>query len=969
MGSRSPVIVGRGNELRSIQQALNSARSDRGTAMFVVGEPGVGKSRLAMATADLAVAAGMRVLRGRGSPIGPIVPFRSLTEALMSLLRSGDPVDVSELGPYTPVLAKLIPDLGQPPMDKDGGSLIVLAEGVLRLTGLAGRERGCLLILDDLQDSDAETLAVVDYLTSNLDRQPTMILGAIRAEPCPALDLARSAAQRGCGVLLELRRLNVHDVRRLAAACLEDQAAAIPDQVVNHLWACSEGIPLLVEELLNGMRESGQLTRHAEGWRVAGPLRTKVPVTVARTVAERLDHIGAVTRELLSVAAILGRRFPLAVLQAASGLSHHQLLIHLQAGVAPQLVAPDEETPDWYAFQHPLIAESLVILLDPAERGRLAQQAAAAVEACYPSLPGEWCQTSATLHLQAGDPARAGRLFTQAGHRALAQGAASSAIALLDKALELLTSHDDAPERADAFATLLYALVEAGLVERAISLAGKIEQVNGLLTRESRAQLHTKLAWAAAVAGLSEDGMTQVSTARRLLGPNPSDEDTAPIDVVAAHLALDVPGRDQLRIAEGLARRAAEVAEKVPLPVIACQAWQLLGALSRPRDLDEATASLERARQIAVRYDLPIEEIHALIRLGNDDALRDGSLGRLEQARLEASRAGAITSRYQAESSIAFQAILRGDFATAKALIDQILAFTPRMQLIETTRYTILLRAILGAHRGRRHDMEDALAELHRWGDHAQHTPRIYGLAQAWCSLLEEKRSQALRELSLACTAEENSPTIFQLTGRYGLRLLLRTLDGRADREEYQATTAAPGSKLRWDRQFALLAHAVLCGRSGQATEAAKTVTEAMQVGAIYDTGRHIGLRLVSEAAIADGWGTPVEWLRASEEYFHAHGVPAVASACRALMRRAGATVTQRRKGVWDIPPALRSIGVTVREYEVLQLLAGRLSNREIAARLHLSPRTVEKHVAGLINKTGQPDRIALAEFGSVTSR
>jgi len=82
------------------------------------------------------------------------------------------------------------------------------------------------------------------------------------------------------------------------------------------------------------------------------------------------------------------------------------------------------------------------------------------------------------------------------------------------------------------------------------------------------------------------------------------------------------------------------------------------------------------------------------------------------------------------------------------------------------------------------------------------------------------------------------------------------------------------------------------------------------------------------------------------------------------LMRRAGVTVAQRRAGAEDIPFALRSAGVTVREYEILRLVAQRLSNREIATRLHLSPRTVEKHVASLMAKTGEPDRIELGKLG-----
>ncbi len=123
----------------------------------------------------------------------------------------------------------------------------------------------------------------------------------------------------------------------------------------------------------------------------------------------------------------------------------------------------------------------------------------------------------------------------------------------------------------------------------------------------------------------------------------------------------------------------------------------------------------------------------------------------------------------------------------------------------------------------------------------------------------------------------------------------------------------------------------------------------------------------MAEAAIADGWGTPVEWLRRSEEYFHSGGVTAVAGACRALMRRAGVRVTQRRPGVDNIPSPLRAAGVTVREYEVLRLLARRLGNREIATRLHLSPRTVEKHVASLLTKTGLPNRTALSELAETT--
>ncbi|WP_307803739.1 ATP-binding protein [Micromonospora echinofusca] len=961
---RSSKLIGRDAELRAVQHSLESARSGRGGAVFLVGESGVGKSRLASAVAELAAGGNMRVMRGRSSAIGAVVPLRPLTEALLSLLRSG-PVDPTALGPYGPILGRLVPDWGRPPADQEGASLVILAEAVLRLTGLAGRDRGCLLLLDDLQDADPETLTVLEYLIDNLSLQPTMLLGAIRSESCPALTIARAAAQRGQCKVLEIGRLDRDGLRRMAGACLGTAPERLPVEATDLLWAGSAGNPFLIEELVAGMVDAGLLIGGDRGWRMADEVPAALPATFARSMTQGVAGLADQTRELLSMGALIGQRFPLAVVQAATGLAERELLDQLTAEPAAQLVAVDDQLAEWYAFRHQLTRDALLTLLGPADRADLARAVVRAVETVFPGLPGEWCQVSATLHLEADEPAAAGRLFTEAGRRALAQGAATSAVALLDRAMGLLGGDGAAAARANALETLLYALAEAGLVERALSSVGILDQIGGVEPRR-RAQLHTRLAWAAAVAGRSTDALVQVDRARQLLGPDAAAEDLAPIDVVAAHLVLDTAGQDQLTTAEAMARRAATVAEAVPLPVVACQAWQLLGALTRHRDPDEATEYLERARTVAAQHHLPIWEIHALIRLGNDDALRDADLSRLEQARERASQAGAVTARYQAEASLALHAILHGEFDTAGTLINRVLAATTRLKLLETTQYVLLLRAVLAGHQGRRRDMDGALTEFRRWsGDQALHAPRVHGLARTFCALLEEDRPRALDELSRALTAEEQSPTVFHLSGRHGLHLLLRAMSGGVDLATVDAVQADPASRLRWDRQFALFARAVLLGRCGAAAEATATVAEALRVGAPYATGRHLALRLVSESALDEGWGNPVEWLRGVEEYFHRTDVPAVASACRALLRQAGVRVTQRRSGAGDIPAELRSAGVTVREFEVLRMLIGRLSNREIAGRLHLSPRTVERHVSSLIIKTGLPNRIALSEFAT----
>ena len=964
-GTRASILVGRDEEFRTLERALAAARAGHGQAVFLVGEGGVGKSRLAVEAGGHAFATGMRLLRGRGSTIGPIVPFRPLTEALLSLRRAGELPEAGELGPYLPVLGRLVPDWSREAAGdgtgQGGDMLVVLAEAVIRLTAVIGRGRGCLLVLDDLQDADAETLAVVEYLVDNLGDQPTVLLGTVRDEPCAALEVARAAVQRRACTIVELGRLGHDEVRRIAASCLDGEPGEVPPAVLERLWADSAGNPLLVEELLSGMVASGVLVCTPQGWRVVGELRAEMPRTLARSVVRRADQLGAQGRRLLSMAAVIGPRFPVAVVQAATGLDDRSLLSHLRAGLEAQLVTSDDQAPDWYAFQHPLTAEALLSDLLPAYRADLAHRAADAVEALYPGLPGEWCQLAATLRLDAGDPSRAGRLFAEAGRRAVAQGAANSAVTLLDRARDLLAGEPDAGLVADVVECLVQALTEAGLIGRALTLTGTLGEVGGGIDRRRRAAMHARLAWAANVAGRVEEAATQVAAARALLGPHATTQELAPLDVVDAYLALDLPGSDRLATAATLARRAATVADEVPLPVVGCQAWQLLGVLARPADIDESTACFERARQIAREHHLPVWEIHALIRLGGNDALLTADLTRLEQARDAAVRAGAVTASYDAEVNLAMQAVLRGGYATAGATIDACMAAAERLHLIDTAQYVLLTRAVLAAHQGRRRDMDRALADFRGWGgDRSQHAPLAFGLARAFCALLEDDSERARHELAEAYALESANPTIFYLTGRYGLRLLLGVLAGTADEPDYEAVASTAPARLRWNRHFVTLAHAVLLGRAGHADRATAAVAQAQHVGVPYPMARHLGLRLVAQAAHADGWGTPDSWLYQAEDYFHRGAVPTAAAACRALLRKTGAPVPQRRGGTDGIPTALRSMGVTHREYEVLQLLPDRPTNRIIADLLHISPRTAEKHVANLIVKTGQPDRSTL---------
>ena len=121
---------------------------------------------------------------------------------------------------------------------------------------------------------------------------------------------------------------------------------------------------------------------------------------------------------------------------------------------------------------------------------------------------------------------------------------------------------------------------------------------------------------------------------------------------------------------------------------------------------------------------------------------------------------------------------------------------------------------------------------------------------------------------------------------------------------------------------------------------------------------------LVLEAALADGWGDPVPRLRADLTAFEAAGDKELARTCRELLRRGGVTV-RRGRGESRVPGWAAALGVTSREMDVLELVAGGATNAEVAARLHLSTRTVEHHVARVLAKSGCADRRALARWST----
>ncbi|MET9572117.1 LuxR family transcriptional regulator [Streptomyces virginiae] len=960
-------LVGRTAEMGRIAAALAAARSGRGGALFVTGEPGVGKTRLATAALAEAAAAGMVTVRGRASTVGPPVPYRPLVEALLLLARAGLLPGPEELGGYGPVVAGLLSDT-RGAADTPGAadapgaayrapSPLTVAETVLRLLTAVGRQRGCLLVLDDLHDADAGTLAVVEYLLDNIGHQPAVLLLVAGPAPRAAAELALRARRREAAETLDLTPLTHPDVRLLVAAELGVAPGEVCPELLHRAVTGSAGIPFVVKELVRD--HAGRPAHH-------GDPTVAVPSTVADDIRRRTASLGPLGTRFLSTAALFGRRFPLPVLEHAMGVDHTALSEVLRAALASSLITPDGPGSRWYAFRYPLAAEALLDDLGPGERARHARSAARSLAHLHPQLPGAWRAHAARLYEHAGEVREAVRLYCEAARWATdgtspehtPEQPSEQALELLTRAHRLLEPGTAPPE---LHATVLEMLLDTVARSARLDRIPAPHTVDQGIPAARRAGIHARFSAIATLTGRPAEALRQLDTARSLLPGRPADGHSALVDLAAAHAELGRPAPDRLHTAARLARRALDAARAGGRPDVECGALLLLGQLARPQDESAATAHFERARAIALAHRLPVPRAAADVQLAITAAGHDERPTRLEQARQAARRRGLLPPAHEAGFALALERIQRCAFDEARDGIGRGTAEASGLGLDRPLAMFRLADAVRYAHQGRRAEMSGALERLEPYLDAAPGLRAMsYGLARAFCSLLEERHDAAEQELARALAYDTENPATGDF-GRHGIAVLLGVLAGRMGRRHCGGLTDAGAGGTRWNRQFAGLAHAVLLGREGHREQATAVADEALAAAAPYPMARHLCLRLVARTACEDGWGAPVEWLREAEEYFHAAGHHHAAAAGRALLRGMGASVRQRRTGTEQVPPHLRRSGITVREFEVARLVAERISNRDIAGRLHISPRTVEKHVASVLQKTGHPNRGAFA--------
>ncbi|HLX41490.1 MAG TPA: AAA family ATPase, partial [Ktedonobacteraceae bacterium] len=287
-----PPLVGRGAEIDRLAIRLSQAARRQGGVLFLVGEAGIGKTRLAHEAVALAREQGFLVLEGCAYALEGRLAYAPILTAFGSFLRRLDSSRQAKLVSGLPDLGRLFPNLHLPAAEPLGDAALEktrLFEAVARLLERLARETPVLLLVDDLHWADPASIELLHYLARGVADRAVLVLGTHRADEVDTARGLRSllTSLRRAGLAEEVRisRLGHEAVAELANGLLGSEA---PDNLLTLLHARAGGTPLFIEALFRALIEAGHL-RYGDGsWVLETDLTPLLPSGVRDLILERL---------------------------------------------------------------------------------------------------------------------------------------------------------------------------------------------------------------------------------------------------------------------------------------------------------------------------------------------------------------------------------------------------------------------------------------------------------------------------------------------------------------------------------------------------------------------------------------------------------------------------------------------------------------------------------------------------------
>ena len=955
-------FVGRTAELEVIEGLLAGLGEGRGGALGILGEAGIGKTRLLAELVERADVRGYLALSGAASELDRDVPFWVFADALDEYVRGLPPrvlagldgAVLAQLAYVLPAFADMATD-AHPPMAheryRSHWAVRMLLERLTATTPL-------VLVLDDLHWADSGSFELLLTLLRRPSTAPMLIVWAARPNLLPTrvtngLDHVERA---GRFVRLQLDALTSVEARQLLEALGRGALRA------DLLYRESGGNPFFLEQLARAVdRNGGDLTAEG-GEQLLGGIA--VPAGVAALLAEELGELSTTARLVVLGAAVSGDPFDPELAAAAAAITEAEALVALDEVLASDLVRATD-VPRRFRFRHPLVQRAVYDSVPGGWRIAAHQRCAAAL--AERGAPVAALARHVELSARPGDVAAA-EVLAEAGYSA-AHRAPATAARWFEAALRFLPARAPPDERTQLLLAQAASIAATG--DLAASHAVLLESVR-LAPNDAvalRVRVTTKCAAVEHQLGRYVEARVRLEDVLEHL------EDTGSAEAVGLMIELALNGLFQADFGgmDRWAGRAYMAAEPLNDPALTATALAVQAAGAA---MVGASAAGRGKRELAMRMidvladDALADHLDAIVHL----ALAEMYLDHFEDCRRHADRALTLSRATGQSDYLAPIAATLGTSLWVRGRIAE--AIEVLEGAVEAARLAddaqglcwMLFNLSDAASAAGRLEMARSTAE-ESWqvaqslapGPLQAHAGSTLALAQ-----FKEGRPSAAAELLMRAGAGEKLRMIGgPWRGRY-LEILTRCFleaDRRveAERAAAAARECAEAIQLPSARAMAELAHAALDLNVGDGDRAADRALSAIanleSVGHAYDAAR---ARTVAGRALAIAGNSEraaAELARAAAD-FDSFGATRYRAEAEGELRKLGRTVYHRSA------PGSGGDGIaalTERELQLARLVVDRKTNPQIAAELFLSQKTVETHLRNIFRKVGVRSRVELA--------
>lgn len=506
-------LVGRDAEHTRLRRALHDAWQGSGSSLVLLGDAGVGKSRLADEIASEAIAEGGRVLTGNCHESEQVLPFSPWIDAL----RTGEVVTgiaaMPELAPaWRAELARLLPELVEPGVEPvtTSESSLRLFEAMMELVQRLAARQPLVVLLEDLQWADESSLRLFAFVARRITRIRVLLLGTARAEDLATTPLLREILDEmerdGPAARVEVGPLSERETRELVQALLTTGQRRRATAIARRVWATSEGNPLVIVETMRALQD-GRLG--------APPAGLGIPERVRRMIVGRLDRLAPSSRRLAAAAAVIGRPVSFALLRRTAGLSESAAAEGVEELVRRRVFSAAGEE---FAFTHQRMRDVVYDSVAGALRVELHTAAGEALEVLYADGLDGALDRLAHHFSHADQPLKAFRYLVELADRAARSYALAAAVQCLEEALQQLQHFSpESQDRRylDAAFRLVHVLSLLGRLPEALDLLTKAQPRVARLRDPATTSLHTF--WLAHTHGNLGDGEQAAAEARRAL--------------------------------------------------------------------------------------------------------------------------------------------------------------------------------------------------------------------------------------------------------------------------------------------------------------------------------------------------------------------------------------------------------------------------------------------------------------------